>query len=218
MSHEQRVEEAQRHSRAISDHRHNGWTTEEEAKLIELFNTPIGLEAIGKLIGRSRGGVRSKAKTLGLERDYEHTPSGNSLHWTPAQIETLRAQWTDGVPAPHIAHSIGRTVKAVYTKVIDLGLPGRQGWSSHGTPQHFHVQGKVAPLEIILRPCAESVLITLEELTNNSCRWPIGEVGVDGFRFCGAATADLAGLRPYCQTHMRIAYHPTLTQNPSVRA
>lgn len=49
--------------------------------------------------------------------------------------------------------------------------------------------------------------ITLEQLTNATCRWPRGEPGTDGFRYCGAS-ADLTKDRPYCNTHRRMAYEP----------
>lgn len=42
---------------------------------------------------------------------------------------------------------------------------------------------------------------TLDQLTQRSCRWPIG----DGpFMFCGATSLDL---RPYCQEHTDRGYH-----------
>ena len=37
----------------------------------------------------------------------------------------------------------------------------------------------------------------------SACRWPIGEPGTQGFRFCGATS--LPG-RPYCEEHAGIAY------------
>ena len=41
----------------------------------------------------------------------------------------------------------------------------------------------------------------LMDLTNETCRWPIGEVGTPGFFFCGSPDADLMGGRPYCPGH-----------------
>lgn len=43
---------------------------------------------------------------------------------------------------------------------------------------------------------------TLLELTNNTCRWPIGEVG-DGLFFCGAQIEEGC---PYCPGHAARAY------------
>lgn len=49
--------------------------------------------------------------------------------------------------------------------------------------------------------------VSLMQLTNSTCRWPIGAPGEDGFKFCGA-NADLNGGRPFCAWHTRIAYEP----------
>jgi GcrA cell cycle regulator len=44
---------------------------------------------------------------------------------------------------------------------------------------------------------------TLEELTEHSCRWPLGDPGTEEFRFCGAKRfGDL----PYCAAHCSRAF------------
>ena len=46
---------------------------------------------------------------------------------------------------------------------------------------------------------------TILELTEETCRWPIGDPGNSDFFFCGGlAVASL----PYCAYHSRIAYQP----------
>lgn len=42
-------------------------------------------------------------------------------------------------------------------------------------------------------------------LTEKTCRWPIGDPGMEGFTFCGRKPC--AGT-PYCTSHARIAYMP----------
>ena len=46
---------------------------------------------------------------------------------------------------------------------------------------------------------------TLLELTEETCRWPIGDPGQPDFFFCGGQT--ITGL-PYCAYHSRVAYQP----------
>ncbi|UDQ87560.1 GcrA cell cycle regulator [Xanthobacter autotrophicus] len=46
---------------------------------------------------------------------------------------------------------------------------------------------------------------TIMQLTESTCRWPLGEPGTDSFHFCGGKANP--GM-PYCQTHARIAYQP----------
>ncbi|MFG1343768.1 GcrA family cell cycle regulator [Xanthobacter autotrophicus DSM 431] len=46
---------------------------------------------------------------------------------------------------------------------------------------------------------------TIMNLTESTCRWPIGEPGTESFHFCGGRSNP--GM-PYCTTHARIAYQP----------
>jgi GcrA cell cycle regulator len=45
----------------------------------------------------------------------------------------------------------------------------------------------------------------LLELTENTCRWPIGDPGNPDFFFCGGQTISSL---PYCAFHARLAYQP----------
>ncbi|WP_334175797.1 GcrA family cell cycle regulator [Pseudoxanthobacter sp.] len=47
--------------------------------------------------------------------------------------------------------------------------------------------------------------VTIMMLTEQSCRWPIGDPGSEGFSFCGKRSET--GI-PYCAHHARIAYQP----------
>jgi GcrA cell cycle regulator len=51
----------------------------------------------------------------------------------------------------------------------------------------------------------ERLRCSLLDLTNETCRWPIGDPGETGFYFCGTPSADLAAGQPYCPCHMREA-------------
>ncbi len=61
----------------------------------------------------------------------------------------------------------------------------------------------IAQAEVLLesKPCS------LIELTNKTCRWPLGDPLKPGFMFCGSSTADLEENRSYCPHHMSMAYN-----------
>jgi GcrA cell cycle regulator len=42
---------------------------------------------------------------------------------------------------------------------------------------------------------------TIWELQNCHCRFPVGDVGTEGFFFCGHPSASLNENRPYCEAH-----------------
>ena len=49
---------------------------------------------------------------------------------------------------------------------------------------------------------------TLHQLTNRTCRWPVGTPGESDFYFCGSETADLLAGRAYCPGHTKCAHQP----------
>ena len=151
------------------------------------------------------------------------------MTWTDERVELLKKLWTDGLSASQIAGELGGiTRNAVIGKVHRLGLSGRAKSPSSGTPRprkprspsHLlrisrpSVRGNTAlahayeyepepePIENIV-PIGQRR--TLLELTEDTCRWPIGDPGTSEFFFCGGHTAT--GL-PYCAYHSRVAYQP----------
>ena len=47
--------------------------------------------------------------------------------------------------------------------------------------------------------------LTLMELTERTCKWPIGDPATDDFWFCGLPS--LQG-KPYCEAHVSVAFQP----------
>jgi GcrA cell cycle regulator len=48
--------------------------------------------------------------------------------------------------------------------------------------------------------------VSIMELRESMCRWPLGDPSTADFRYCGAK--NQTGLGPYCAHHARIAYQP----------
>ena len=57
----------------------------------------------------------------------------------------------------------------------------------------------------------KSKKISLMELTERTCKWPIGDPATDAFWFCGH---EAEPGKPYCKTHISIAFQP-ITQRRS---
>jgi GcrA cell cycle regulator len=47
--------------------------------------------------------------------------------------------------------------------------------------------------------------LSLMELTERTCKWPVGDPATDQFWFCGLPT--VAG-KPYCEAHVGVAFQP----------
>ena len=151
------------------------------------------------------------------------------MPWTEERVELLKKLWQDGLSASQIAAELGGVTRnAVIGKVHRLGLSGRgqptstvkrQRRATQSQPPRrprqpvavgnlalqIHVDPISAPE---LRPRRDVVVpiakrLSIEMLTERTCKWPIGDPGQEGFHFCGHDS--LEGL-PYCQYHSGIAY------------
>lgn len=151
--------------------------------------------------------------------------------WTDDRVEQLKKLWEAGLSASQIAAELGNVTRnAVIGKVHRLGLSGRAKSPSSAAPrprkarpaQHMvrisrpQSRGNAALARIFETepdpdPIAYDNVVplsqrrTLVELTEETCRWPIGDPGSADFFFCGGRS--LSGL-PYCSHHARVAYQP----------
>ena len=153
------------------------------------------------------------------------------MSWTDERVELLKKLWSDGLSASQIAAELGGiTRNAVIGKVHRLGLSGRAKSASSTAPRQrktrssshmlrmtrASVRGNTAlahayEIEAEATPELMENIIpigqrrTILELTEQTCRWPVGDPGSGDFFFCGGNS--LGGL-PYCAHHSRVAYQP----------
>jgi GcrA cell cycle regulator len=119
--------------------------------------------------------------------------------WTAKQVTMLKQLWASGASAAAIAAELGGLSRsAVRGKIFRL-----RAANLADAPQRRRRRRKAdEPPRQASRRSGECLL----ELTNTSCRWPIGRPGTAGFSFCGVPEADLARGMPYCARHARRAY------------
>ena len=60
-------------------------------------------------------------------------------------------------------------------------------------------------LKNLLKIEKQSKKMSLMELTERTCKWPIGDPATDNFWFCGHQSEPG---KPYCETHISIAFQP----------
>ncbi|KAB0269113.1 GcrA family cell cycle regulator [Microvirga brassicacearum] len=157
------------------------------------------------------------------------------ISWTDERVELLKKLWTDGLSASQIATELGNVTRnAVIGKVHRLGLSGRAKDKAAAEqrprkaarapsapvaipPQNrtnvimapvprapvIHVEPMLPAGDDLAIPVSERV--TIMELRESMCRWPMGDPTKAEFRFCGAHS--ITGL-PYCDHHARVAYQP----------
>lgn len=133
--------------------------------------------------------------------------------WSERRIALLKELWAEGKTAAFIAAQLRISRSAVLGKVFRLRLGKaakakrfRSRAEATAAKRHPRSAGRRPALPVTAAAPERPRGKTLVELTNDSCRWPVGEPGRRGFHFCGASGADLENGRPYCAQHAKRAY------------
>ena len=127
--------------------------------------------------------------------------------WTDEQNETLRRLWGQGVPASRIAVEVGAVSRsAVIARATRMHLPARAPVPP-GLDKRVNalIAARMAPKQPPTPPLTKAGQpCTIFELTESSCRFPLGAPYEAAVLFCGAPPV---GGRRYCRVHCAISYH-----------
>ena len=138
--------------------------------------------------------------------------------WTEEKVKILKDLWGKGKTASQIAEIIGGISRnAVIGKAHRLNLSAKIKTRTATTNQNFENSSEEKNVSIrrTRKSKFKSLLIDkdfepenpkqLEELDENSCKWPIGHPDESSFYFCGRSSLkDFS----YCKLHLLYAYQP----------
>ena len=140
------------------------------------------------------------------------------MSWTNEKVNKLRALWTKGHTASEIAGLLGDTTRnAVIGKAHRLDLEERAPSKSKSNSEKRDVKKSQPKLRgsasrkskfnsILLDKNFEAEKPTLlENLTDQTCKWPSGHPDEENFYFCGRKPLDSV---PYCKLDILYAYQP----------
>ena len=148
------------------------------------------------------------------------------MSWTDDKIDKLKKLWGQGNTASQIAEIIGGVSRnAVIGKAHRLNLSAKIKTRTAASNKDFDstMEGKEIKSNRGRKSKFKSLIIEkdfepenpkqLEELDENSCKWPIGHPDEKSFYFCGRSSLkDFS----YCKLHLLYAYQPKGKKDDSV--
>lgn len=211
------------------------WTEERVAELRRLAGLGLSGGEIAARVGATRSATISKLYREGIwakgsrpQTTVKATPSANSSPqaWQPDEDEQLRELASEGVMFTRIGAILGRSRKAVSACAKLIGVQNlsktvgarkkrerkiantaTSTWGRRAVIARAIARGELDPSEATdLPPEPTRPTVSLHDLQQHRCRWPIGEPGSPDFGFCGDTIRDESV--PYCTGHCRIAYVP----------
>lgn len=162
------------------------WTDERVEMLKTLWAEGLSASQIAaQLGGVSRNAVIGKVHRLKL------SSRGRATSSQPRQKKVARGGGASR--SPNRGGSSGRTVTAV------IGATAlQQQYVADAVAEQ-----DVRPVEDVVVPISKK--LSLIELSEKTCKWPIGDPLHEDFHFCGNDTGETG---PYCTYHSRLAFQP----------
>ncbi len=177
------------------------WTEERVEKLKVMWGEGQSASQIAKELGGvTRNAVIGKVHRLGLS----NRSGGGGTAKTEAKAKPkaepkpkAKAKPAAPAAAPAAAVPEPRPVSPARKQIIPAGQPlPPQPSANEISPEAL---AKVNEVE------KKAKKLTLMELTERTCKWPVGDPATDDFWFCGLPVQQG---KPYCEAHVGVAFQP----------
>ena len=185
------------------------WTDERVETLKRMWGEGQSASQIAKELGGvTRNAVIGKVHRLGLSNraggTEEEVEAPQVAAAAPPKPEAVRPE-----PAPPRAAEPPRPAPAQPVPVSNVTpLPVRKAIIPAGQPLPPQPSlNEISPeaLASVREVEKRARKLTLMELTERTCKWPIGDPATDDFWFCGLPS--IPG-KPYCEAHVGVAFQP----------
>ena len=181
------------------------WTEERVETLKKRWAEGQSASQIAKELGGvTRNAVIGKVHRLGLSNRINGSvpgrPEDAEMEDGPvaeAAVETDEAEEPEVMEEPQPVQPVQKTVVPVRKAIVPAGQPlPPQPSTNEISPEALASQREVEKM---------ARRLTLMELTERTCKWPIGDPATDDFWFCGLGTQQG---KPYCDAHVGVAFQP----------
>ncbi|MGH1424467.1 MAG: GcrA family cell cycle regulator [Pseudooceanicola sp.] len=179
------------------------WTDERVETLKKMWGEGQSASQIAKELGGvTRNAVIGKVHRLGLSNRSGggSASSGASATKTDDKAKAAPKQAKRETPAPKPAETPAPAAPSpspARKAIIPAGQPlPPQPSANEISPEAL---AKVSAIE------KKAKRLSLMELTERTCKWPVGDPATEDFWFCGL---PVQGGKPYCEAHVGVAFQP----------
>ncbi len=181
------------------------WTDERVELLKKMWAEGQSASQIAKELGGvTRNAVIGKVHRLGLSNRAGSSPA-------PAKPEP-KAKAASAAPKPKAEPKTAPAPAAEETapaaEAAPKPVPARKQIVPAGQPLPPQPSANEISPEALARVSEiekKAKKLTLMELTERTCKWPVGDPATDDFWFCGLPVQQG---KPYCEAHVGVAFQP----------
>lgn len=180
------------------------WTDERVETLKRMWIEGQSASQIAKELGGiTRNAVIGKVHRLGLSNRAPGMGSDDAPAITDPAPESVAAAPTAlAEPAPEPETERSAPAQPVPRKVIAVPMAPLP-------PQPSSNEISAEVLASVREVEKRARKLSLMELTERTCKWPVGDPATDDFWFCGLPSVPG---KPYCEAHVGVAFQPMSTK------
>ncbi|MEO0829619.1 MAG: GcrA family cell cycle regulator [Pseudomonadota bacterium] len=183
------------------------WTDERVEILKKMWAEGQSASQIAKELGGvTRNAVIGKVHRLGLSNRSSgsaNTPKAPAkekpvVREAPAaKAKPAAAKPQEATPEPAVAASAPTPPTPMRKAIIPAGQP----LPPQPSPNEISPEALASVREVEKR----AMKLSLMDLTERTCKWPIGDPATEEFWFCGLPVQQG---KPYCEAHVGVAFQP----------
>ena len=188
------------------------WTDERVETLKTMWGEGKSASQIAKELGGvTRNAVIGKVHRLGLSNRTGGAGSAPAAAATPPPApaapppEPVKPEPKVAEAAPEPAEKLTIQNAPTISNIVPGPRPQRPIPGQPMPPQPAGAEISEETLANLAEVARKSKRLSLMQLTERTCKWPVGDPATDDFWFCGLPSAPG---KPYCETHVSVAFQP----------
>jgi|SRR5690606_21724707 len=186
------------------------WTDERVETLRTMWAEGKSASQIAKELGGiTRNAVIGKVHRLGLSNRTGAADQAEEADPASTAARVAATPETEGAaPAEAAAAAADAPAPQPVAEPSSSSAPARaKATPVPAQPSIAPAPGEISPeaLANLAEVERKAKRLTLMQLTERTCKWPVGDPATDDFWFCGLAAAPG---KPYCDAHVAVAFQP----------